>query len=715
MVLYKILNIRNTDYNETQIQKMCLLYEGGYRIMEHAGLFMTKLSIETQKSYKERLKCAAYLPYLSQFVDQFGASLFSDDLVVKEASDADDDDTLGSAIENEDFYKVFAANCNMMNDSFHNFMKDTFTEGLYAPHAFIGVDFETVEQESSPINLLEEEAMGLSRAYLYDIDPLTVIDWKCNQSNQKYMWVKLRNDIIIQDDPLQIALKQVEFKIWTMNGDVAHWDLYRSRAIELDKDWRPNEDIPLAESGDTSFREIPVFCFQIPEGLHLGNKLGPVCEEYFQRRSFLVSNMNKTCISIPTVSLGPEISAPGNDLPSDVQSNPHRADNIRQQLADQGYTVIGADDTLTIVEASGSSHALVDKQLIDLREQMHQVVHQMAQSVQQNKMAQGRSAGSKQEDRHSTEILLTAYARIVKDFSKELYICIMTGRGESWIPSVEGLSTFVEEDRQTVITEMTAVAGKQSVMSLLPSPTFQKKYLTRLAMAMVGTLSPEEEATIQAEIEDGVEAGAHLDGYGSNDPDSPNYDPSKDPQAQAAQNAKPAPAGGASDLPSQQPPTISKSGNKALQPGSHTQTGQHVDPQIIFDLLSKDYNEKDLQWVFSSAWRGPVEIDVNDINFAGEQDWKANKPGKQGTEKVDKFAELLSDKGFTDLSPVILASMPHNDEKYTIIDGRHRVKAAQQAGVPVLAYIADVGSVAPNTPHMKLHGKQIGANNSSGG
>ena len=507
MVEYKILNTMNEHYDAEKLEKMKLLYEGGYKIMEKADKFLTKLSIESQKSFRERTQCAAYLPYLSQFVDHFSSSLFSDELTVSEAADADDPDTMGTSVSDQDYYKEFATDCDGMNNSIHNFVKDVFTESLYSKCAFVGVDFSNDSDER--LNREEEEKLGLDRAYLYCIDPLTVIDWKKDYTNNKFHWVKLKSDICMQDDPLKAPTHKVQFKIWTMNGEFAHWALFESVEMPLNKEPRATDDFKLVGEGDTSFKEIPVFELHIPKGLHIGYKLGPVCEEVFQRRSFLVSNMNKTCIAIPVIKLGPEISAPGEAVPSITQQNPNRGGLLGAQLVNQGWTVLGKDDSMEMVEAVGSSHALVDKQINELVEKMHQLISQMSQSASSNNKALGRSGLSKQEDRHSTEILLTAYARTVKDFIKEVYLCISEARGEEVVWVVEGLSTFVEEARETIISEVTAVAGQTSVFALIPSETFKKKYLKRLAVALVGTSSPEEDAQMQEEIENGVENQEH--------------------------------------------------------------------------------------------------------------------------------------------------------------------------------------------------------------
>jgi ParB-like nuclease domain len=706
MVTYKILNVASDCYDPEHLEKMSLLYKGGYQIMESAQMFMKKLSIESMNSYKERLQCTSYLPYMSQFIDNFSSSLFSDDLRVKEAADADDPDTLGGVVNSDDFYKLFSSNADLMNNSFHNLMKDTFTESLYSKCAYLGLDFKNLpEGEDLPENLLEEEDSGLSRAYMYDIDPASVIDWKFNPLTDKFMWVKIRNEVIIQDDPLLEAMKKVQFKIWKMNGPVAHWDLYESKPIKLNQEFKANDDIPLIDSGDTSFGEIPIFELKIPEGLHLGNKIGPICEELFQRRSFLVSNMNKTCIAIPVVLMGDEIGAPGESLGSEVQQNPNRANALRNSLSSQGYVTLGAKDKVEIVEAHGHSHGLVDKQITELREQMHQVVHQMAQSVTSNKMALGRSGVSKMQDRHATEIVLSAYARIVKDFVKDIYKCISQGRGESIVWSVQGLSTFVEEDRQVLIEEMVAVSGAQPILSMLPSDTFHKKYLLRLAMAMVGTMSPEEEATIQQELEDAVVAGEHMPPVDPNQVQAGGR-ANKPKLSAASDDAQPLKKIGDIKIPSEKQVTpgddtmaLGPAGHPLMPQGSHLQTGEHISGQTVFDHLATDYEEKDIQWVLSVPWIGPVEVELSDIDFSNMDNWQATKD----QEHVDDFAEKVKD-GMT--KPIVLVNNKSNDNKYQIVDGHHRALAHLQEGTPIPAYIGEVSM--DKGPWSRLHDQQVG-------
>jgi len=116
---------------------------------------------------------------------------------------------------------------------------------------------------------------------------------------------------------------------------------------------------------------------------------------------------------------------------------------------------------------------------------------------------------------------------------------------------------------------------------------------------------------------------------------------------------------------------------------------EQISSKLIYKKLRKDYKKKDLLWVKDADWFGPLEIEIDAISFAGSEDWDACK--KKGQAVVEKFSKLLSDKGFPNVKPIILAGT--QDGKLTIVNGRHRVIAAQKIGVPILAYIAYLNNI----------------------
>ena len=479
---------------------------------------------------------------------------------------------------------------------------------------------------------------------------------------------------------------------------LAAYETYQSEPLPVGKEPKDKDVLNKIDEGITSFKSIPIIYFKLDDGVSVGGKLAPMAAEHFNRTTIENHSTNRACLTIPVVYRG-ELMPGGDGLPSPAGMIMNRGQHPRGQVNSKGVVELGSytQDRLEIVEAEGKALSFIHLQNTDLDHKMHSVVHQMGESLKEGMSKSGKAAASKQEDRRATEMLLTTIADEIYGVVERVFTVIAESRGEEIVWDVKGLSATAAEDRDELVVE----AGLLATLNM-PSPTFMKEYHYRIASRLVDGTDQRTLQTIRAEIEDGLDK-------------NPNIGVSGKPisQEDPAQKAPAATVPAKSDAST--PKEIGQTGNAKMEPGSHIQTGEHVEWKVIYDILVKDYKPKDLAWVKLVSWRGPVEVNANEISMAGQEDWAAMKSGPQGQDKVDKFTEVLSDKGWSAFQPVILANMPHNDEQYTIIDGRHRFLAAQQANIPILAYIADVGSVDADTPHMQLHGKQIGANNSSGG
>jgi hypothetical protein len=224
-----------------------------------------------------------------------------------------------------------------------------------------------------------------------------------------------------------------------------------------------------------------------------------MAKEHFQRRTNLNASENRSLFAVPVVKLGPEMSAPGEPLPSEVQQSPNRGVDPIAQFRAAGYMVIGAGDDITFAEPSGGAYALVDGQLDKLVDEMHRVSHQMAQSVANTTSALGRSGLSKTEDRHPTETVLTALGAFVRELTTAVYDLIAKARGEDVVWQVHGLDSFETVDRPETLQEAMQVGALS-----IPSQTFRRLYKTQLAYKLLGSVSPEVAKTIEAEITEGV-------------------------------------------------------------------------------------------------------------------------------------------------------------------------------------------------------------------
>lgn len=499
-MLYKYLDQKSPAYERALWDELDDLYRGGYHMATSAPKYMPKIIGENEHRYKDRLKSAGYINYIGQIIDYFAASLFSQDLTITEAADADDPTTPGNKSDS-DYYSEFAHNADLKGTSFSKLLKQVFTTAILKKRALIYLDLPSVTDDLYINNRAEEDALGLARCYAGECPIEQLIDWEYDDGEEGgcFSWAILHRHIIRRNSPEEArGTVQHVWKVWRMDGELARWEKY-SIEKRLDEKLRDEDEIPLVAEGLTSFRRIPLVELVVPEGLWIGNKLGCLAKEHFQRRSSLIAAENKSLVAIPVAKLGPEISGIGDPLPSEAQQNPNRGiDPVGRFLA-QGFSVIGKDDSIEYVEPLGTAYALIDSQLQQLKDEMFRVVHQMAASVDNSANTTRRSGSSKKEDRAAESIVLSAFGSLVRDFSKEIYDTIADARGEDVVWTPHGLDNYDVVERDEVLKEALAVD-----MVNIPSKTFKTGYKTRLAFKLEPNLPPETQAVIRQEIEDGI-------------------------------------------------------------------------------------------------------------------------------------------------------------------------------------------------------------------
>jgi len=124
----------------------------------------------------------------------------------------------------------------------------------------------------------------------------------------------------------------------------------------------------------------------------------------------------------------------------------------------------------------------------------------MAQGVDNNAAAVGRSAESKSADSGATEVCLKAYGAIVREAIDKVYALIVEGRGDNVRITVEGLDRFNLADA-AIVVENTATAKELCI----PSKTLQKALFQQAAESLLPSLDQVQKDAIRVEIEAGVE------------------------------------------------------------------------------------------------------------------------------------------------------------------------------------------------------------------
>ncbi len=457
---------------------------------------------ESDSRYKQRLDQASYIPYLGEIVDYFVSNLFNQELTVTPPSDAEHPETPGE-LPDERYYSNFYRNADRGGNPFADIVKEAFRDSILYNRAVVCVDFPNTENEAS--SLAEEEKLGLADAYSYHNPAEELINWQYDEYGN-LEWCVLKCSHLDTKDPLSDKnMCEDEFKVWQMVDGFAKWQKFE---IEYEEGHPPmaDADIPAVGGGVTKFKNIPVLILEIPEGLWVGNKIGPLAMEHFRRRSMCLAAESNSLVAIPVAALGPEIGAFQGVLPSEAQQDTHRGDDPVGRFRRDGYIVTGSEDKLYFFEPTGTAYQIVDRELSELRDEMFRVVHQMAQGVTTSSGGALRRSGlSKIKDAEATVIILGEYGRLVRRYAEKIYKTISTARGEdvNWI--ARGLDTFEVDQRQQVIDEATKID-----LINIPSRTFKTEYKTQLAFQILGNVHSNIQQAIREEIREGVEENENL-------------------------------------------------------------------------------------------------------------------------------------------------------------------------------------------------------------
>lgn len=499
---YGVLNQKHDVYDADLYQELHDLFEGGYTIAKRASKYLCMLSNESEARYKERCRLAAYRPYFSQIVEQFASDLFSQPVAVI-AAKAEDKPNVPGELPDPDFYTEFEKNVDLQGKPFSELVKEVVTYAMVQRASYVCIDAPRDEEGAPPKNKAEEKARGLTRLYAYRAPCQQIIDWK--DDDEGGFEFLIRKEITQERKGIRGRRdeKTETFTVWTMDGGIAVYEKYAVTYNAKDGPFPKDEDpITRTESGSTNFTRVPILRFLLPNGLWVGNKIGPQAKEHWNTRSALVSAEAKSMVTIPYIKRGSEIGAPGTSLPSETQQDPNRGRDPVGEFNRTGWLPIGADDEVGFAEPVGGCYELVSNQLKDEKDEMFRVNHQMAASTSNTPSALGRSGMSKQKDGEATAKVLRALAAKTKPFVKSIYETVSNARGEKNTPwSVAGLDHYEVDDREQVLEE-----GVTVDQISIPSPTFKiahKKQLARKILNDAG-LSPEVWATIDKEIESGV-------------------------------------------------------------------------------------------------------------------------------------------------------------------------------------------------------------------
>ncbi|HWC99469.1 MAG TPA: hypothetical protein VG456_22070 [Candidatus Sulfopaludibacter sp.] len=428
------------------------LYAGGEQLRERASEYLVRRHREPGEVYMERLSRVFYQNYVGSITDWYAATLMHrEPSFMLEGNDA----------AAKGFFNTLAHNCDLKGTSLSEFFRQRFVDALVCGSSFVAVDFPRVS--GTVLSRAEEDAAGMSRAYLMGYDADEVINWNYDQSGS-LEWIVIRTHCLQQS-------KVTDAK-WEKE---TRWIYYDRENFQLFRKTGEDSGIELVDEGRhglASLQRVPVFQLKVLDGLWLMNKAALLQLEHFNKSNALSWALTMGLFATPVVY-------------SDKEWN--------QVVGESYYIQLGAGDRFGWTEPEGKVYQIAANNLESLKDEIYRVCYLMNQA---GGTSERQSGLSKQLDFGTTEEVLRAFGTMVKDAMKQVLWAITAARQDGLTIDVAGLDEFDIDEFGTELDD-----ARKLLELGIGSDTLRKQVFKRLALKYLCDARQEVKNKVAEEIE----------------------------------------------------------------------------------------------------------------------------------------------------------------------------------------------------------------------
>lgn len=433
------------------------LYAGGQQFQHRAAEYLLRRQKEPLDVYSERLQRTFYQNYIGSIVDWYSATLF------RRAPSLQLEDGLESGRQ---FLAEFADDCDRRGASLSSFFRGCLTDCLVAGASHILIDFP--RSSAIPATRAEEDATGLSRAYVVRYQAEDLVNWSIDERGD-YEWVVLKQSVLRQ--PTIEASENIEETYW-FYYDRTEYRTYLQ--TEIAERITPIQLIARGPHGMTHQNRVPLITLRVADGLWLLNKAAHLQLEHFNKSNALGWAITMGLFAMPVIY-------------SDREWN--------QIVGESYYVQLGPQDKFGWAEPDGKVYTIAAANLETLKEEIYRVCY-LSQASGESIGGHAQSAASKQLDFRITEEVLRAYAATVKDCIRRVLTAVSDARQDGVAVSVSGL------DEVDIADFGTELKDASSLLSLgIESPTLKRQIFERLAFKYLSEARQEVKAQIAREID----------------------------------------------------------------------------------------------------------------------------------------------------------------------------------------------------------------------
>jgi len=430
------------------------LYAGGEQMRENAFEYLIRRHKEPNDIYAERLRRVFYQNYVGSIIDWYAATLMRREPALL----FDGSDETARA-----FYDAFADDCDLKGTSLAEFFRQRMVQTLVEGASYIVVDFPRLPVAVS--NRAQEDAAGLSRAYLTDYSPEELINWSYDDRGG-LDWAVIRTE--------SLRKSKITENDWTRETRWIHYDRQNYRVYQQAQ----NKEIHLVNEGPHGLaaqNRVPIFRLRVTEGMWLMNKAALVQLEHFNKSNALAWALTMGLFASPVVY-------------SEREWN---------QIVGESYFIqLAPGDKFGWTEPEGKVYQIAADNLVQLKDEIYRVCFLLSHAATPDSPGQRQSGVSKQRDFGTTQEVLRAYGDAVKESMKQVLRAIAAARQDNISIDVSGLDEFDVGDFSDELDD----ASKLLTLGI-QSDTLKKQVFKRLAFKYLADVRQEIKTQIAREID----------------------------------------------------------------------------------------------------------------------------------------------------------------------------------------------------------------------
>lgn len=436
-MLVKVLEGRHPTFDGKALTLKRALYEGGETWRQHVSEWLPQHPEEMDDNYEARKKRALYENHAGPIIDILASAVFTEPPGVEGLR--------GS------WLAEFLGNVDREGTGLGPWCRERLVDALVEQVVYAWVNLPARPADAPPpASRADEEAAGLLSAFLVPFTARQVIDWE-HDENGGLAWLMVRD--VVERRPGPEALRsrvhrwtyidRRQIRRWT-------WTATPERADPSDEDDATEQPPVLHGLG-----ELPVARLSLTDGLYAMGKLRDPAVAHTRARNDLSWALHRAAHALLVIK--------------------SKWDPEKPTLGPGRFLRLGPDDDAFYVEPSGSNFQLLADDLVQLREGLYRVVHQMAIGADSNATRSKMSGESKAQDWAAMDIVLGALAEATRTFLVDVLRLVAVARGErSPAPVVTGLGGWREEDVEAWLT-----AAALATEAFRMSPTFQREVAKR--------------------------------------------------------------------------------------------------------------------------------------------------------------------------------------------------------------------------------------------